>query len=310
MIQNSDPTFENCLQDFEHELLKADHSGHTIKNYLCDLHNFKSWLHKIFPNVKVSEIDAFTLQRYRGYLDQTEKRASTTINRRIQSLRRFFNWALKSKFIEHDPSIEVKLKSIPRILKPLSLAKNDLHKVLTFSGKGIHGTRNYAIVQLMLQSGLRIGEVESLQMSDICLYERSGSVRIRDGKGRKERFVPLNASIRKALQNYLDARKLKVENTLLTEDSPFFTTSNGTKITKRALQKIVSEIMKKANCKASAHTLRHTFATSHYNDHKKLVELSILLGHNSLNTTARYTQASHSDLACQLEESSLNEFGE
>ena len=68
--------------------------------------------------------------------------------------------------------------------------------------------------------------------------------------------------------------------------------------------------MEKANCKASAHTLRHTFATAHYNDHKKLVELSTLLGHSSLNTTARYTQASHDDLALQLEESSLNEFGE
>ena len=98
------------------------------------------------------------------------------------------------------------------------------------------------------------------------------------------------------------------ENKAKSENAPLFSTSNGKKLTKRALQKIITEIMEKANCKASAHTLRHTFATAHYNDHKKLVELSTLLGHSSLNTTARYTQASHDDLALQLEESSLNEF--
>ncbi len=310
MIKNSELTFESYFPDFELELLKTDRSVHTVKNYLCDLHLFKAWVHKLFPAVKASEIDAFTLQRYRGYLDQTEKRAASTINRRIQSLRRFFSWALKNNFIKTDPTTEVKLKSLPRILKPRSLAKNDLHKVLTFAGKGIHGTRNYAIVQLILQAGLRIGEVEALQLSDIYLYDRSGQVRIRDGKGRKERFVPLNASVRKALQSYIDFRKSKNENNFIFENSAFFSTNVGKKLTKRALQKIISEIMVKANCKASAHTLRHTFATSYYNDHKKLVELSTLLGHNSLNTTARYTQASHDDLALQLEESSLNEFGD
>ena len=308
MIQNSELTFEEALPNFEHELLKSDHSSHTVKNYLSDLRHFCAWIHKIIFAVKISEIDAFTLQRYRGHLDQVEKLAASTTNRRIQSLRRFFGWALKTHLITFDPSTEVKLKILPRVLKPRALSKNDLHKVLTLSGKGLHGVRNYALIQLMLQAGLRIGEVESLQMSDVSLYERSGQVRIRDGKGRKERFVPLNASIRKALQNYLDQRKSKLENKILAENESLFTTSAGKTLTKRSLQKIISEIMERANCEASAHTLRHTFATAYYNDHKKLVELSTLLGHSSLNTTARYTQASHEDLALQLEESSLNEF--
>lgn len=306
MIKKQELTFEGSLHMFERELLKSDHSGHTVKNYLCDLKNFAEWLHKIIPAVKLGDIDTFTLQRYRGYLDHTEKRAAATINRRIQSLRRFFSWALKEELIETDPSTKVKLKNQPRILKPKSLTKSELHKVLTFAGKGSQGVRNYALVQLMLQAGLRIGEVETLQRDDVSLYERSGQVRIRDGKGRKERFVPLNASVRKALQNYLEAKKTKNHS----ESEAVFTTSTGKRLAKRALQKIITEIMVKADCKASAHTLRHTFATAHYNDHKKLVELSTLLGHSSLNTTARYTQASQADLALQLEESSLNEFGE
>ena len=302
MIKNKEPTLKNCLPEFEHWLLEQDHSKHTISSYLFDLKQFSKWIEKIYPNIKVTEIDSFTLQRFRGYLDQIEKNTASTINRKLQSLRRFFSWALKEQLVSLDPTIKVKLKTLQKILKPKSLAKGDLHKVLTIAGKGKLGIRNYALIQLMLQAGLRVGEVESLELSQVSLYDRSGEVRIRDGKGRKARSVPLNASIRKALQDYLKER--------IGNSASLFTSSTGKPLTKRALQKIVSEIMDKAKCEGSAHTLRHTFATAFYNDHKKLVELSNLLGHSNLNTTARYTQASKEQLAEQLESSSLNEFGE
>ena len=73
MIQNPELTFEESLPTFEHELLKSDHSGHTVKNYLSDLRHFCAWIQKIIPATKISEIDAFTLQRYRGHLDQELK---------------------------------------------------------------------------------------------------------------------------------------------------------------------------------------------------------------------------------------------
>ncbi|WP_397602273.1 hypothetical protein, partial [Silvanigrella sp.] len=60
MIKNSELTFESYFPDFELELLKTDRSVHTVKNYLCDLHLFKAWVHKMFPAAKINEIDAFT----------------------------------------------------------------------------------------------------------------------------------------------------------------------------------------------------------------------------------------------------------
>ena len=311
------PNLQNFLDDFLKWLENRDHSLLTIQSYKLDLQQFFNWIDTVIPNTQIHEIDTFTLQRYRNFLEREGNKktnkglSASTINRMIQSLRKFLNWAYKENLIERDPSIDLKLKTLQKEFKPKALDKNELHKILTLAGKGISGQRNYAIVQIMLQAGLRVGELETLTKDDLFLYDRSGEIKIRDGKGRKERSVPLNSSARKALKDYFADRKAKVTEKKLIESSFVFVNSKETPLKKRALQKIISQIMKKAGIPAaSAHTLRHTFATAHYNDHKKLVELSNLLGHSNLNTTARYTQASKEQLAEQLEASSLNEFGE
>lgn len=302
--------------DFLKWLEKNDHSSHTIQSYQLDLKQFLNWIEIKLPNTPLHEVDTFTLQRYRNHLERngnqkTKKGLSAnSVNRAIQSLRRFFGWAFKGELIESDPSLNLKLKIIQKPLQPKALDNGDIHKILTLAGKGGYGFRNYALVQLLLQTGLRVGEVENLTFAELFIYDRSGEVRIRDGKGRKERSVPLNSSARKALKDYLADRKAKVTEKKLIESNYVFVNSKETPLKKRALQKIISQIFNKAGIQASAHTLRHTFATTHYNDHKKLVELSNLLGHSNLNTTARYTQASKEQLAEQLENSSLNEFGD
>jgi len=311
------PRLQNFLDDFLKWLEKNDHSHHTIQSYQLDLKQFLVWLEKNHSNTPLHEIDTFTLQCYRNFLERhgnqkTQKGLSgASINRMIQSIRRFFSWAYKAELIEADPSPNLKLKTLQKPLQPKALDKAEIHKVLSLAGKGSYGQRNYALVQLLLQTGLRIGEIENLTKDDLFLYDRSGEVRVREGKGRKERAVPLNSSVRKALKDYLANRKEKRTENKLIESPYVFVNSKETPIKKRALQKIISQIMNKAGVPAaSAHTLRHTFATAHYNDHKKLVELSNLLGHSNVNTTARYTQASKEQLAEQLESSSLNEFGE
>ncbi len=124
-------------------------------------------------------------------------------------IRRFFAWAYKAELIESDPSLNLKLKIIQKPLQPKALDKRDIHKILTLAGKGRFGHRNYALTQVLLQTGLRIGEIENLNMAEVSLYDRSGEVRVRDGKGRKERVVPLNSSARKALREYFEDRKKK-----------------------------------------------------------------------------------------------------
>ncbi len=161
------------------------------------------------------------------------------------------------------------------------------------------------MVQLMLQAGLRVSEVAALQVGDATLGDRSGTVRIRHGKGLKARDVPLNATARRALRQHLDHRHPAPD-----KDAPLFASSRDGAMPVRTVQAVMTSLARRARLKrlaVSAHTLRHTFALGFLRDNPgKLVELASLLGHDSLDTTAIYTRPSRDDLAADLERSHLN----
>ncbi|MDQ2765254.1 MAG: site-specific integrase, partial [Pseudomonadota bacterium] len=189
--------------------------------------------------------------------------------------------------------------------QPAGLTDVEVHALLRAAGASSHGlaARNYAMVQLMLQAGLRVGEVAALQGADIIMNDRSGSVRIRHGKGLKAREVPLNATVRRALKQHLDRSPAR------TQDEPVFI-SRDTAMPVRTIQAVITSLGRRGRLKrvaVSAHTLRHTFALGYLRDNPgKLVELASLLGHDSLDTTAIYTRPSRDDLAADLERSHLN----
>ena len=190
--------------------------------------------------------------------------------------------------------------------QPVGLTDIEVHALLRAAGASSHGlaARNYALVQLMLQAGLRVGEVAALRVADITMSDRSGSVRIRHGKGLKAREVPLNATARRALKQYLDRSPGQ------DKDAPLFVSSRDTAMPVRTIQAVIASLARRARLKrvaVSAHTLRHTFALGYLRDNPgKLVELASLLGHDSLDTTAVYTRPSRDDLAADLERSHLN----
>lgn len=190
--------------------------------------------------------------------------------------------------------------------QPAGLTDAEVHAVLRAAGASSHGlaARNYALVQLMLQAGLRVGEVAALSIGDVTLHERSGSVRIRHGKGLKAREVPLNATARRALRQYLGERGTS------TAAAPLFLSSRAEAMPVRSIQASIAAIAHRARIRritVSAHALRHTFALSYLRDNPgKLVELAGLLGHDSRDTTAVYTRPSGDDLAADLERSRLN----
>jgi site-specific recombinase XerD len=186
------------------------------------------------------------------------------------------------------------------------VATAEVHALLGAAGSSSHGhgRRDYALVQLLLQTGLRVGEVAALRRSDIEVRERTGQVRVRDGKGGKAREVPLNATARRALRLYLEQRPDAAI------DAPVFLSGRNTSLPVRSIQAIVSRLARRAHLvrqPVSPHTLRHTFALSFLRANPgRLVELASLLGHESLDTTAVYTRPSRDDLATDLERSPLN----
>jgi len=135
-------------------------------------------------------------------------------------------------------------------------------------------------------------------VKDVVMRKRSGCVNVVDGKGRKHREIPLNSIAKRALTNYLEIRNSSEPDDIL------FTTKRGEQGTIRALQALISGLAKRANItriNVTAHTLRHTFATQFLQANPGcLVELAMLMGHESIDTTAIYTKASKEKLAEQV----------
>ena len=114
-----------------------------------------------------------------------------------------------------------------------------LDKLLSVTSHSSHGTqkRNYAFVQILLQTGIRVGEIVNLEARDLTLYDRSGELRIVNAKGGKERTVPLNSYARKALRNYLEEKFIEGRSIV-------FISKQNKKMTVRAVQKVISNLSK------------------------------------------------------------------
>jgi integrase/recombinase XerC len=159
-------------------------------------------------------------------------------------------------------------------------------------------------MQILLQAGLRVSEVAALRIADVVLRERAGSVTVRQGKGGKQREIPLNASGRRGLSTYLETRHSPRDQDCL------ITSESGAALSVRSIQSVVSELARRARITripVTAHSLRHTFALKFLEKNPgKLIELAALLGHESLDTAAVYLRPSQEEMAAGVERSRLN----
>ena len=300
---------EQWVEEFAAGLEKADLSPVTVKGYRHDMELFLRWFAEACgEDTRLETLSSIDIINYRQHMTGIERLKAATVNRRLQALRRFCRWACRQGKLSSDPSTEVKtLKTAPR-RQPAGIEVKEVYGLLRAAGRTREGLakRNYAIIQLMVQTGLRVGEVAALRISDAVLRDRSGYLRVREGKGRKERVVPLNAAVRRALHIHLESLEP------YRPGDPLFITKRTDAMSVRAIQSLVRNLARRANITrihVSPHTLRHTFALNYLKHNPgKLVSLATLLGHDSLDTTAVYTRPSMEDLAADLERSPLNVF--
>ncbi|HEM6966112.1 TPA: tyrosine-type recombinase/integrase [Legionella pneumophila] len=295
------------LSSFKEMLEKQDLSESSITSYLQGINVFTTWALDFYQQeVSLLEITSNDLRAYREYVSKILRRKPATINHHIQVLKRFYAWASQIRLMPDNPASALHFVKRATTTKPNALNKDEIHALLRAAGLSTHGlaVRNYAIVQLLLQSGLRVGELNNLLVKDVVMRERSGCVNVVDGKGRKHREIPLNSIARRALTNYLEIRNSSEPDDVL------FTTKRGEQGTIRALQALISGLAKRANItriNVTAHTLRHTFATQFLQANPGcLVELAMLMGHESIDTTAIYTKASKEKLAEHIERSGVS----
>ena len=294
------------MTSFVASLAHDDLAPATLRGYRYDVRHFLAWRRTVQDSAfALDDLAEYDLIAYRQHMVAAGRRPAT-VNRRLDALRRLCRWARGTGIVATDVARDVRPMRTVRNRQPVGLTDVEVHALLRAAGASSHGlaARNYALAQLLLQAGLRVGEVAALRIADITMNDRSGSVRIRHGKGLKAREVPLNATVRRALRQHLERRQASGKEAAL------FVSSRETAMPVRTIQAVVTSLARRARLKrvaVSAHTLRHTFALGYLRDNPgKMVELASLLGHDSLDTTAIYTRPSRDDLAADLERSHLN----
>lgn len=287
-----------CFEEFNKYLLEIGRSPHTAKSYREAVEGFARFLEETtgepFDPRKILLVD---VKAYKGYLLSVLKRSPKTVNQRLAALRAFFEFLVGKGVLKKNPAEGVPDVKIQKTTAPRSLTKNELYRLRRKVHAG-GNKRDIAIFELLANTGVRVGELCALELDDVEISERKGSITVRQGKGGKFRTVPLNKDARSALRDYLEARPASASRKVFLGERGPLTPSGVFRILKKyALQAGLPDV--------SPHTLRHTFAKRLLDAGEDLVEVARLLGHANINTTAVYTQPTEEDMQRAVEKLSL-----
>ncbi len=316
------------VEEWGRALQDRDHAPSTVKKYTQAVTHFRAWYAQEAGHpLHLDDLTPVSLIGYRTYLQHDQQRARSTINLQISALRAWCAWLLDAGYLAGDPAARVKLVGGTTGAKREGLSHAQVSALLRQAQTAREAARNYAILQVLVQTGMRLGECSALTLGDITCGERSGNALIRAGKGNKVRRVPLNASAREALAAYVGPR-LEVERVSLkavaarwpTENSlrsreALFLSQKGGALTSSAMGQLIAELVVAAGdrvpAETSAHHLRHTFARNYLAHYPgDVVGLATLLGHSSLDTTRLYSEPAAAELAGRLEGLALNMYRE
>ena len=322
---NSDlnPEYINSFLDYSAVVLNK--SPNSVKEYNYDLNMFLKYM-KIdfkltkendFSKINIKDFDIQTLKKittndinsFLSYLALNQGSKPATRARKISTIRIFFAYLFDQKLIDDNPAIGIKTpKQEKRMPKYLSL--DDSKKLLnvTADENDENKERDYAIITLFLNCGLRLSELVGINISNIDFSENRLTV---IGKGNKERTIYLNESCIKAIQDYMSVRpKEGVKVDSKGSNKALFLSKRKERISNRMVQYIVERELMKAGLdtsKYSTHKLRHTAATLMYQyGHVDIRALQELLGHESIATTEIYTHVSNEQVRNAVESNPLN----
>ena len=258
-------------------------SKNTIQSYESDIYQLYQW--NLSTNKKrITELKKIDTSQYVSYLFNQNLKSSS-VNRKISSLKTFFNFLLKKKIISANPFADQIMPKKP-ISLPKSISEDDVVKLLDAPKvDSLIGLRDRAMLELLYASGVRISELVNIKFSDLDLDRNIIKV---FGKGSKERLVPFGEDAAQWISAYIDERK---KNKDLVSIKYIFLNNRGTKISRHAFWHRLKEYCLEIGLKQdiSPHTLRHAFATHLLNRGADLRSVQVLLGHSDLSTTQIYT---------------------
>lgn len=292
---------DQVLADYATHLEASGLSAGTIKSYVADLRDFASWLERSGRGSALSAKED-DIRDYCQDLIVTKQHPSATVNRRLQAMRKFYKYALDAALIDEDPSSQIKLLPQARPDGRKGLEREEISDLLEAVRQGGSrlAKRDYAVVQLMLHTGIRVGELTRLKLSDLEWSGDKAFLRVRAEGTSRERKIPLNSSVRKALRLYLGENDRSAGDHL-------FLSIKGEPLSARSVQRLVNGYAEAAGLKdVSTYTLRQTCGQRLLKDTGDLSLVARLMGHKRLEGAIRYILPGHEDPSEVAEESSLN----
>ena len=292
------PHFQDLLNGYKFDYMASRNlADKTRVEYESDTAQFLHFLEDEPHLTDISQLAPGHIRAFLAHLDRLQL-AGSSRRRKFSVVRSFCKWLKNANHITHDPALQVEA---PRTgdKEPRFLTKDEYQRLLSV----VQQPRDRAIIQLILQTGVRLQEVYRLNCSDIKLpkkinKEAFGEMRI-SGKGRKERTLVLNAKICEALATWLSARP-DVETVAL------FVSKKRQRLSKRQIQNIVYKYFDRAGIdKACVHTLRHTMATHHYAMGTDILTIKEILGHENLETTTIYITLAKKQQAIYMQKNAL-----
>ena len=288
-VFNNISTGKNEQIYFRQFLDSQDFSIHTVKAFIFDIRKFALYFTTVnkepFDCLRITTMDMTSFKRH---MREEKQQAVSTVNRAIVSIRRYLEWLVEQGRLEANP-VKVVKELRKQVIVPKGLERSQVRKLLREIDLR-QDIRSKAIFTCFLHTGCRVSDLVQIELDDLMIGDRSGSVVFRNGKGSKERTVPLSLECRKALQEYLAVRP-PIKNIKL------FIGERGA-LTDIGIRSLCNKYSCICGFKIYPHLLRHSFALQFLKDtNNDLVALAQILGHENLNTTKIYSQRNGRDLA-------------
>lgn len=268
--------------------LEKKYSPHTVNAYLNDIKSFESFNKNHFEQESIDDANYSQIRTWIISLVD-DGVSNVSVNRKMQSLKAFYKFLLKTKQIEVSPLLKHKALKTPKTLQ-IPFSENEVAAVLNQISNpvGFEAIRDKLIIDLFYTTGMRRAELIQLKIENVNFSNHTIKVL---GKRNKERILPLLSVVSQQLIQYTNERA-HLEK--ITDTNYFFLTKKGLKLNNSFVYRLINTYFSTVSnkVKKSPHVLRHTFATHLLNNGADLNSVKELLGHSSLASTQIYTHSS------------------
>lgn len=268
-------------------------SEKTIQSYGKDLRQFEAFLKEnVDKEHSLEQTDADMIREWVSLLMDMGF-TSTSVNRKLSSLRSFFKYLIKKNIVTIDPTKKITSPKNKKVL-PVFVREDEINRLLddVEFEEGFVGVRDKAIIETFYLTGIRLSELISIKDVDVDFYSQTVKV---TGKRNKQRIIPFDDELRKTLLEYINVRN----EVVVSQNNGFlFVKETGECLNKDIVYRVVKKNLSKVVTlkKRSPHVLRHSFATALLNNSAELGAVKELLGHVNIATTELYTHTTFEEL--------------